>query len=148
MTRAGVALAAFAFAIALDVATKVYAVGHAAGPDAIVYNDRPGNLVVRVWVSLLTLLVIYVLEQLGRRRGFGPLWGAWVAVGVLVGGTLSNGVSSFLWRSGVPDFIHVSGGWVWNVADFEIVFGLLGTAAAVVVAATLAYVRGRVVSRG
>ena len=46
------------------------------------------------------------------------------------------------------DFIYVSGGWVWNVADFEIVFGLLGTAAAVVVAATLAYVRGRVVSRG
>jgi lipoprotein signal peptidase len=61
---------------------------------------------------------------------------------VLTGGTLSNGVSSFLWTNGVPDFIHVSGGWVWNVADFEIVFGLLGTAAAIVLTAVLAYLRG------
>jgi signal peptidase (SPase) II len=148
MSRTAVSLSAFACAIAVDVATKAYAVGHAAGPDAILYNHRPGNLFVRLWVSALTVLAVYVLEQLGRRRGLGPLWAAWAAVGVLAGGTLSNGVSSLLWRNGVPDFIHLSGGWVWNVADFEIVFGLLGTAAAIVLTAVLAYVRGlRVVSR-
>ena len=142
MRQARLAVIAFACAIAVDVATKVYAVGHAVGPHDVVYNARPSNLAIRVWVSLLTVGVVWLLEHFGRQRGIGRLWGAWIAVGVLIGGTLSNGVSTFLWTRGVPDFIHVSGGWVWNLADFEIVLGLLGAAASTAAAAVLAYARG------
>ena len=139
MRQAGIALLTFACAAAADVATKLHAVAH----PRVVYNGRPSNLVVRLWVSLLTIAVVFLVEQLGRRRGLGRLWGAWIAVGVLTAGTLSNGISSYVWSQGVPDFIRMSDGWVWNVADFEIVFGLLGTAASIVVAAMLAYARGR-----
>jgi hypothetical protein len=145
--QARLAVIAFACAIAVDVVTKVYAVGHAVGPHDVVYNARPSNLAIRLWMSVLTLSVVWLLEHFGRRRGIGRLWGAWVAVGVLVGGTLSNGVSTYLWTRGVPDFIHVSGGWVWNLADFEIVFGLLGTALSAVVAALVAFARSNVARR-
>jgi hypothetical protein len=63
------------------------------------------------------------------RRGVGRLYAAWLCVGVLVGGTLGNGVSTYIWSAGVPDFISMSDGWMWNV---EIVFGLLGTAVSIV----------------
>ena len=147
MRQARLALLAFACAIAVDVLTKVYAVGHAVGPHDVVYNGRSSNLAIRVWVSLLTIGVVWLLEHVGRQRGIGRLWGAWVAVGLLVGGTLSNGVSTYLWAQGVPDFIHVSGGWVWNLADFEIVIGLLGTALSTVAAALVAFARSNVARR-
>jgi hypothetical protein len=145
--QARLAVIAFACAIAADVVTKVYAVGHAVGSHDVVYNARPSNLAIRVWVSLLTVAIVWLLEHFGRRRGIGHLWGAWITVGVLVGGTLSNGMSAYLWTRGVPDFIHVSGGWVWNLADFEIVFGLLGTALATVAAALVAFARSNVARR-
>jgi Signal peptidase (SPase) II len=139
---AAVGLGSFTAAFAVDLLTKSYFVAHKAGPHSVVYNQRPHDLVLRIDVSLLTLAVVYVLAVVARRRGIGRLWGAWIGVGVLLGGTLGNGVSSYVWARGVPDFIHVSGGWVWNVADFEIVVGLLGAAASVVVSAAAAYVRG------
>ena len=143
MRAAAVGVGAFTAALAIDLLTKTYFVAHAAAPRSVVYNQRPHDLAIRIDVSLLTLAVIYVLTVVARRRGIGRLWGAWIGVGVLLGGTLANGVSSYLWARGVPDFIHVSGGWVWNVADFEIVVGLLGAAASVVVSAVAAYVRHR-----
>jgi len=139
---AAVGAGAFTAALVLDLLTKTYFVANAARPHSVVYNQRPHDLVLRIDVSLLTVAVVYVLTVVARRRGIGRLWGAWIGVGVLLGGTLGNGVSSYLWARGVPDFIHVSGGWVWNVADFEIVVGLLGAAASVVVSAAAAYVRG------
>ena len=134
---------AFVCALALDLLTKVYAVERFYGHDSIVYNGRPHDLAVRIDVSLVTIAAVYLLERAGRRRGLGRLWGAWICVGVLIAGTLGNGVSSYLWARGVPDFIHLSGGWVWNVADFEIVFGLLGAAASVVLSGVIAYARSR-----
>ncbi len=142
MRAAAVGAGAFTAALVLDLLTKTYFVANAARPHSVVYNRRPHDLVLRIDVSLLTVAVVYVLTVVARRRGIGRLWGAWIGVGVLLGGTLGNGVSSYLWARGVPDFIHVSGGWVWNVADFEIVVGLLGAAASVVVSAATAYVRG------
>lgn len=142
MKPAALGLGAFVAALALDLLTKVYVVGHSVAPRAVLYNQRPHDLALRIDVSLLTLAVVYVLTVVARRCGIGRLWGAWIGVGVLLGGTLGNGVSSYLWARGVPDFIHLSGGWVWNVADFEIVAGLLGAAASVVVSATAAYLRG------
>ena len=61
-----------------------------------------------------------------RRRGLGRLWGAWIGVGLLVGGVLANGVSQFIWSRGVPDFIHFYSlsPDVWDVADFAIWWGL------------------------
>jgi lipoprotein signal peptidase len=137
------ASSAFVFAIALDLLTKVYAVERFHVYGAVVYNNRPHDLAVRIDVSLVTIAAVYLLERAGRRRGLGRLWGAWICVGVLIAGTLCNGVSSYLWARGVPDFIHLSDGWVWNVADFEIVFGLLGAAASVVANGVIAYARSR-----
>jgi MFS family permease len=140
---AALAGGAFVCALVLDLVTKVYAVERFHVYGAVAYNDRPHDLAVRIDVSLVTIAAVYLLERAGRGRGLGRLWGAWICVGVLVGGTLSNGVSSYLWSRGVPDFIHLSDGWVWNVADFEIVVGLLGAAVSVVVSAVVAYVRSR-----
>jgi len=135
-----VAGGAFGAAFALDLLTKLYAVERFHARGAIVYNQRPHDLAVRIDVSVLTIAALFLLERAGRRRGLGRLWGGWICIGILVAGTLANGVSSYLWDSGVPDFIHLSGGWVWNIADFEIVFGLLGAAAAVIVSAMIAFV--------
>jgi lipoprotein signal peptidase len=140
---AAVAGGVFLFAFALDMLTKIYAVQRFHGYHAILYNDRPHDLAIRIDVSLVTIAAVFLLERVGRSRGLGRLWGAWVCVAVLIAGTLGNGVSSYLWTRGVPDFIHLSGGWVWNFADFEIVFGLLGAAVSVVVCGVIAYVRGR-----
>jgi hypothetical protein len=140
---AAVCVSAFACALTLDLLTKVYAVERLHGPHGIVFNDRPHDLAMRIDVSLLTIAAVFLLERAARRRGFGRLLLAWIGVGVLTGGTLGNGVSTYLWSSGVPDFIRVDGGWMWNVADFEIVFGLLGTALSLVVSVVYAYARYR-----
>jgi hypothetical protein len=138
---------AFAVAFTLDLVTKLCAVAWLNGPSEIIFNDRPHDLAMRLDVCVVTLGVVYLLERFGMRRGIGRLYAAWLCVGVLVAGTLGNGVSTYLWAQGVPDFIHVGGGWLWNVADFEIVFGLLGTALAVVGSAVVAYVRGVLLRR-
>lgn len=147
MRPAALAFVAFAGAVTVDVVSKVVAVQNAVRPLDVVYNASPSNLAVRIWVSVLTVAVVALVERAGRTRGLGRLWGAWIGVGILVGGTLSNGVSTYLWTNGVPDFIHLSGGWVWNVADFEIVVGLLGTALSVVVSALLAVARSNLARR-
>src|SRR5947209_8968969 len=90
---AAVGVGAFVGALAVDLITKTYFVAHAVGPHAVVYNQRPHDLAIRIDVSLLTLAVVYVLTVVARRRGMGRLWGAWIGVGVLLGGTLGNGVS-------------------------------------------------------
>ena len=133
---------AFLVAFGLDLATKLGAVALLAGPDEIIFNNRPHDLAMRLDVCIVTIGIVYLLERAGLRRGVGRLYPAWFCVGVLVGGTLGNGVSTYLWSSGVPDFVHVGGGWLWNLADFEIVFGLLGTALSIVATASVAYVRG------
>lgn len=143
MRLAVVAGGAFLLALELDLLTKVVAVQRFHGYHAIVYNDRPHDLAIRIDVSLVTIAAVFLIERAGRSRGLGRLWGAWICIAVLIAGTLGNGVSSYLWARGVPDFIHLSGGWVWNVADFEIVFGLLGAAVSVVVCGVIAYARGR-----
>ena len=143
MRSAALCAGALVTALALDLLTKVYAVAYLRGPHGIVFNDRPHDFAIRIDVSALTIAAVFLIEHFGRRRGLGRLWGAWICVGVLVAGTLGNGVSSYLWTAGVPDFIRVSGGWMWNVADFEIVFGLLGTAASVIASAMIAYARAR-----
>ena len=147
MRSAAICSGAFACALALDLLTKVYAVERLHGPHGLVFNDRPHDLAMRFDVSLLTIAAVFLLERAARRRGFGRLLVAWIGVGILTGGTLGNGVSTYLWSAGVPDFISVGGGWMWNVADFEIVFGLLGTALSLVGSALFAYARYRLTPR-
>jgi hypothetical protein len=138
---AAISGSAFAASFAVDLVTKIFAVASLARPSEIIFNDRPPDLLMRVDVCLVTIGVVYLLERAVLRRGVGRLSAAWLCVGVLVGGTLANGVSTYLWAAGVPDFISLSDGWKWNVADFEIVFGLLGTAAAIVTSVAVAFVR-------
>ena len=143
MKSATLCAGAFVIALALDLLTKVYAVAYLRGPHGIVFNDRPHDLAIRIDVSALTIAAVFLIEHFGRRRGLDRLSAAWICVGMLVAGTLGNGVSSYLWEPGVPDFIRLSGGWMWNIADFEIVLGLLGAAASVIASATIAYARAR-----
>jgi hypothetical protein len=63
---------------------------------------------------------------------------------LLVAGVLANGVSSLLWARGVPDFIDVGDGWVWNVADFEIAIGLTGGLLSIGLSAIVVYAREKV----
>jgi hypothetical protein len=140
---AAIAGGVFGCALALDLLTKVYAVERFHAFGAVVYNDRPHDLMVRIDVSAVTIAAVYFLQRIGLGRGLGRLWGSWIFVAVLIAGTLGNGVSSYLWARGVPDFIHLSDGWVWNVADFEIVLGLLGAAVSATVNAVIAYARSR-----
>lgn len=143
MKTAALCAGAFVLALAVDLLTKVYAVEHLHGPHGILFNDRPHDLAIRLDVSALTVAAVFLIQHFGRSRGLGRLWAAWLFVGVLVGGTIGNGVSSYLWTRGVPDFIRLDGGWMWNVADFEIVLGLLGTAVSVVANAVIAFGRAR-----
>jgi hypothetical protein len=76
-------------------------------------------------------------------RGFGKLRGAWLCVGVLVGGITGNGLSHLIWPHGTPDFIE-AGDYVWNVADFAIGLGLAGSAFSIAGSALFAYARGRI----
>ena len=134
---------ALVFGFALDLGTKTYAIWHG-GLGLVVYNDvHAGDFGRRVVMSAIAIAVTYVFADVARRRGIARLWGAWIGAGLLVGGVMANGVSQLIWSRGVPDFIHVYSlsPDVWNVADFEIAWGLVGGLASIVAAALYAYVR-------
>ena len=59
MKPAAVGLGAFVAAFALDLLTKVYVVVSWAAPRAVVYNQRPHDLALRIDVSLLTLAIVF-----------------------------------------------------------------------------------------
>lgn len=131
--RIGIPL--FLVAFALDFATKAAAVrwdGH-----LVVHDVRP-ELPRRLLMSLLAVAAAALLSRIAARRGLGRPWGAWIGVPLLVAGVLGNGVSSYLWSPGVPDFIP-TGKWVANVADFEIFFGSVGGILALMVGACVAF---------
>ena len=132
--------AAFLLALAADLLTKAWAVTRG----GVVYNDaHAGDFPRRVVMSFVALAVTAVIAGIGRRHGFGRLWGAWVGAGMLVAGVLGNGLSRFIWSRGVPDFIHTSSPDIWNLADFEIAIGLTGGILSLAVAAIAAYARER-----
>ena len=97
-------------------------------------------------MSLAAVAFTFVAAVVARRRGIGRLWGAWIGVGLLVGGVLANGVSQFIWSRGSPDFIHFYSlsPDVWNIADFEIWWGLAGGVASIAMAALIAFGRDAV----
>jgi Signal peptidase (SPase) II len=132
-------------AVGADLLTKAYAVD--TGRFGLVaYNDtHAGDFARRVAMSLVAVVFAAAITVAARRRGLGRQWGAWLGTGLLVGGVLANGLSSFIWSHGVPDFIHVYSlsPDVWDVADFEIAIGLTGGIASVALAAVVAYARGR-----
>ena len=133
-----VAIPVFAAAFAADLLTKTWMVRSS---QDIVFNTRANDLPRRLVMSVVAITVAVALTRLARWRGLGRTWGAWVGCALLVAGILANGVSPFLWSRGVPDFIHVSGGWVWNVADFEIALGMTGGLLSIVVGAGFVYAR-------
>jgi lipoprotein signal peptidase len=140
--------AAFVVAFAADLVTKAYYVAHGADPGIVVVynNSHAGDFSRRLTMSVLALAVTYLFARLALWRAIGRIWGAWICASLLVAGILGNGVSPFIWDRGVPDFISVSD-YVWNLADFEIVAGLLGAPLFVAAAAVLAYARDRRGSR-
>jgi hypothetical protein len=141
----GVALRATALvflgAFAADLESKQWAVAHAGG---LIFNGSPSHLPFRVLMSFVAVAVGFSLARVATRRGLGRQWGVWIGCALLVSGTLGNGISPLLWAQGVPDFIHMSGGWVWNVADFEIAIGLSGGLLSVAFNAVVVYARERV----
>jgi hypothetical protein len=128
----------FGVALVVDLATKAYAVGHM----SVIYNDKPGDLVRRLAMSLVAVVVVVTLTRLAAWRGIGRIWGAWIGVGLLVGGIAGNGVSRLIWSRGVPDFIDM-GRELWNVADFEIGLGLSGGLLSIAVCALIVFARER-----
>lgn len=138
MVLGRIAVPIFAAAVAADLLSKQWAVSHAGG---LIFNDRPSELPLRLLMSLLAIGVAVVLVRVAAARGLGRQWGVWVGCSLLVAGTLANGVSALLWRQGVPDFINVGDGWVWNLADFEIAIGMTGGILSVAVSAIVLYVR-------
>ena len=136
-----VTLLVFLGAFAADLLSKQWATSHASG---LIFNDSSSDLPLRVLMSLVAIAVGLVLARLAASRGLGRQWGVWIGCALLVAGVLGNGISSLLWARGVPDFIDVSGGWVWNVADFEIAIGLAGGILSVAFSAALVYSRERV----
>jgi hypothetical protein len=132
-------------AIGADLLTKAYAVD-TGRLGLVAYNDtHAGDFARRVAMSLVAVVFAEAITVASRRRGLGRQWGAWLGTGLLVGGVLANGLSSFIWSHGVPDFIHVYSlsPDVWDVADFEIATGLTAGIASVAIAAVVAYARGR-----
>jgi lipoprotein signal peptidase len=132
---------AFAAAFAADLVSKQWAVAHAGG---LIFNTSPSHLPFRVLMSFVAVAVGFVLARLAALRGLGRQWGVWIGCALLVAGILANGISPLLWAQGVPDFIDVRGGWVWNVADFEIAVGLTGGILSVAFSAVVVYTRERV----
>ena len=128
----------FVAAFVADLLTKEWAISHVRG---LVFNDKPSELPRRVVMSVVAIAVAFVLARFAALRGLGRQWGVWIGVALLVAGTLANGVSPLLWAQGVPDFIAVNGGWVWNVADFEIAVGMVGGILSVAVSAVVVYAR-------
>lgn len=136
-----VVIPTFLVAFAVDLVTKQWAVSHA---DDVVFNSRPSQLPLRLLMSLVAIGVAVALARLAALRGLGRQWGVWIGCALLVAGTLGNGVSPFLWDRGVPDFVALRGGWVWNIADFEIAVGLGGGILSVAVCAVLVYAREKI----
>lgn len=135
---------AFVWALAADLATKAYFVTHAERLGVyLLFNGSEAQLAKRLLMCAVAVAVVVGLTQLAQWRGLGTLWGAWIGVGVLAGGIVGNGISPALWEYGVPDFISMPGGWVWNVADFEIGLGLLGGLGSIAAGAAVAYLRER-----
>jgi hypothetical protein len=133
---------AFLLALGADLASKVLAIAYDVDGKIVVYNDRPGMLMLRVVMSLIAVGVAYLITRGAQRLAIGRMWGLWIGAGLLAGGVMGNGVSSLIWSRGVPDFIHTPA-YVWNLADFEISFGVTGGILSVVVAALSAFVRER-----
>ena len=144
MSVTRVAVQVFVAAFAVDLLSKRWAVSHV---DRLVYNTKPSELAFRIAISALTVGGAAVMAWLAAKRGLGRQWGLCVGAALLVAGILANGVSPLLWERGVPDFIHMQGGWVWNVADFEIAVGLTGGILSVAVNAIVVYAR-ETVARG
>lgn len=134
---ARIAIPVFVAAFVVDLLSKEWAISHANG---LVFNNKPSELPLRVFISLVTITGAFVLAWLAGLRGLGRQWGLWIGVSLLVAGILANGVSALLWTRGVPDFIDVRG-WVWNVADFEIAIGLTGGILSLGVSALVVYTR-------
>ena len=133
-----VVLWTFCGALGADLLTKAFAVGRV----PVIYNDKPGELARRLVMSLLAVAVVVLLTRLAAWRGIGRIWGAWIGVGLLVGGIAGNGVSRLIWARGVPDFIDM-GRQMWNLADFMIGLGLTGGVVSIAVCAALAFTRER-----
>jgi lipoprotein signal peptidase len=125
----------FLVAITVDFATKSAAVRW---DTHVVFHHVPADLGRRVVMSLLAVAAGVAFTKISERRSFGRPWGAWLGVPVLVAGILGNGISSYLWPRGVPDFIP-SGDWVFNLADFEIFFGIVGGIVGLIVGFCLTY---------
>ena len=135
------AASVFVAAFTADLVSKRWAVEYS---NALVFNHAPTRLPFRVLMSFVAVGVGFALVRLAARRGLGQQWGVWIGCSLLVSGILANGISPLLWARGVPDFIDVRGGWVWNVADFEIAIGLTGGLVSVVLSAIAVYTRERV----
>jgi lipoprotein signal peptidase len=133
-----VIVSTFCVALCADLLSKIYAVGRI----PVIYNDKPGELVRRLVLSLVAVVVVLVLTRLAEWRGIGRIWGAWVGVGLLVAGVVGNGLSRLIWMRGVPDFIDM-GSQMWNVADFEIGLGLSGGLLSIAVCAAIVFARER-----
>jgi lipoprotein signal peptidase len=136
-----VTIPVFFGAFAADLLSKQWAVSHA---DVLIFNGTASELPRRLLMSLVAIAVGVVLARGAALRGLGRQWGVWIGCALLVSGILANGISPLLWARGVPDFIEVSGGWVWNVADFEIAIGLAGGILSVAFSAVVVYTRERV----
>ena len=133
-----VGLCAFALGVFVDLASKAGAVVSDSG---VIYHDGPSKMAFRILGCLVTVLCVATLTAYASEAGLGRQFGLWIGCGFAVAGIVSNGLSALLWSHGVPDFISVGAGWVWNVADFEIVVGTTLGLLSYVVAAVAAYVR-------
>jgi lipoprotein signal peptidase len=132
-----VAISVFVAAFVADLLTKQWAISHG----NVLFNDKPTDLPLRVLMSVVAIAGVVALSRFAAVYGLGRQWGLWVGVSLLVAGTLANGVSGVIWSQGVPDFIDVQGGWVWNLADFEIAVGMTGGILSVAVTALVVYAR-------
>ena len=147
-TQALVGLVAFLFTLGVDLGSKAFAVA-ASPPLRVVYDHRHvGDGLSRVLLSLAAVAAVSGGSVVAARRGIGRLWGAWACVGFLLGGIAGNGLSHLVWARGTPDFIWVPGRYVWNLADFAIGLGLMGSFVSVAVAALFAAVRDLRATRG
>jgi hypothetical protein len=129
----------FVGAFAADLVSKRWAVAHA---NALIFNDTPSYLPLRMLMSRSRS----ASSSHGWRRCADSVGSGGVSIGcaLLVTGILANGISPLLWARGVPDFIVVRGGWVWNLADFEIAIGLTGGLLSVILSAVVVYTRERI----